>query len=99
MTTASTTDFVKAIVDRIRDYTDAASRSVGSICDDRVFVTQAPDDAAYPYVVLRLDTRSDPDTCNIREEFELDVTAYGRPRAKEQETELLAELILKALLT
>lgn len=98
-TTDSTTDFVKAIVTRIRDYADANSRSVGTICDDRVFVSQAPDNADYPYVVLLIDTRTDPDTANIKERFELTATAYGRPRAKEQETELLAELILKALLT
>lgn len=99
MTIETTTDFEKAAIARIRSYQDAAGRSVGVICSNRVHISQAPDGAAFPYVVVRIRTTPDPEYAGAREEWELEAEVYARPRAKEQEAVLVAELAAKALLT
>lgn len=104
MSSDITGNLIKTAIARILAYTQDGGTTVttyvGSGSSARVYVSKAPDDAQYPYVVLRkMESESDPDYPNLREEYVIEAMCYGRPRSKEQETEQIADLVEEALLT
>lgn len=94
--TASTVDLVKALVEFFLAFDGGTNRVVADIIDDRCYVSQAPDDVAGTYVVLRYEVESDPEIVG-REMLKLNATVITRPRAKEQEADLVAELFMLAM--
>jgi hypothetical protein len=64
-----------------------------------MYVTQAPDLAVFPYGVLRrINVVSAPEYNNTRENFDFEITIYGRPRSTEQAVEALADIAEQSLL-
>jgi hypothetical protein len=89
MSTATTVDLMKTIVARLI----AAGIT-------RVYVSQAPDLAVFPYAVVRkINAQSAPEYQNARENFELEMMFFGRPRATEQAVEALADTAVASMLT
>jgi hypothetical protein len=105
MSSDTTSNIVKTAIARLLAYVDDAGHSIGDYvgtgASARIFANLAPDNVAYPYIVLRkFNSETSPEYGNLRQEYDLDVRCYGRPRgAKEQETELIADLVEGALLT
>lgn len=100
MPSDSTSNLVTTIVDRLKTYTDVNGYSVNALTGGRIFVNQAPDNSAAPYVVVRKgNTETDPDYGNLRQGFDLEANCYGRPRGGEQDVELIADLVEGALLS
>lgn len=65
----------------------------------RVYVSQAPDAAVYPYAVIRkINAMSAPEYNNTRENFDLELMIFGRPRSSEQVVEGLADVAIQSLL-
>lgn len=100
MASDTTGNLLKTIIARILAFADDSNRDVGDYVGARVYVSQAPDDVAYPYVVLqKRPAQTDPEYANLREEYLIEALCVGAPRSKEQETELIADLVEAALLT
>lgn len=90
MSTTTTVDLLKTIVARLR----AAPASIA-----RVYVSQAPDTATFPYVVVRkINAQTDPQYSNTRENFDLEVMCFGRPRSMEIQVEEIADAVIATLL-
>ena len=101
MATDTTSAQLKAAIARLLAYSDDSGRDVADFVTDRLYVSQAPENAPHPYIVVRKASgATDPEYGNLLEEFELEIDCWGRPRhSKEQETELIADLCEGAMLT
>jgi hypothetical protein len=100
MSTASRSALVKTIVDRLKAYADGSGNSINTLTTGRVYVNQAPDATAFPCVVLRmLSWQTQAQFNNTQATFDLEVMVMHRPRSKEQEAELIGDLVEEALLT
>lgn len=100
MTTTSRSALVKTIVDRLKTYVDAGGNSIGTLASNRVYVTQAPDDTAFPCLVVRaINWQTTAELNNTQATFDLEVMVMHRPRSAEQAAELLGDLVEEAMLT
>jgi len=105
MATDTTGDRQNTIRDRMLAFVDDAGRHIGQYvgtgANARIYHTQAPDPATYPYIVVRNSAgETDPEFANLFEEFDVEITVYHRPRgAAEKEAELIADLAEAAILT
>lgn len=104
MSTSSKNALMATIVARIKAYVNPVAFpfgvTVGTYVGDRIYRSQAPDDADVPYIVLRaINAQTDPAFNNTRVNFDLEVMVFGRPRSAEQTVETIADLVEQALLT
>lgn len=91
MSTASTAGLMNTIWTRLT----SAPYSIA-----RVYISQAPDAAVFPYIVFRkINGTSAPEYQNARENFEIEFMIFGRPRSMEQAVEALGDTVLAAMLT
>jgi len=99
MSTTTRVNLMKTIITRVMGYSYGGT-TVGTLTGNRVYVSQAPDDTLFPCVVLRaINGQTSPEYQNAREQFDLEVMCYGRPRSSEQGVEQIADLVTQALIT
>lgn len=100
MSSDATSNQLKTVIARLLAYQNDAGQQLSTYIAARVYVSQAPDDTSGTYLVVRkINTELDPEVGNLREEFDIEITGYGRPRSKEQEVELVVDLAEEALIT
>ena len=92
-------DLLKAAAAYLIAYVSDRGDSVGTICDDRVYIRGAPDSAtpSSPYIVLtKAIAESDPDVSNLCDEMEIDAVCVS---SNPEQVELLGDLVRQAFLT
>jgi hypothetical protein len=101
MGTTSTTALLKALRAQLLTGADAEGRTAGDalgpVATARLWIGVAPDDAAFPYGVMRLQGQRFG-LGGVRLDAELELLLFGRPRSEQASTEGLADLCVGALL-
>lgn len=91
---------MKTAVARVLAYQNDAGADVGDYVSDRVYVGRAPDNTSGTYIILRqINVESDPDYPGLRDEFDIEITVFGRGAGKAQEVETVLDLAEEALIT
>jgi hypothetical protein len=100
MSTSSTSAQLKTIAQRIQAYTGPSGSTVNTLCGGRIYLRQPAADAPFPHLVVRkVSASSDREFQNLRELFELEVTAYARSRSGDDAVDDIADLVQQALLS
>lgn len=96
----STNGDIDAIVARIKAYTSpTASTTVARLAAGRVYGWQAPDNAAFPHVVVRkINARTDPQYAHLRENYDIEAMCFHQ-RPKERDCESIADVVEQSLLS
>lgn len=103
--TSSTNAITSTLRDALLNYeSDAGGAQIGDSitgADDkpRLWVGLAPDNAVFPYIVMRLDTRNDGESNGIRLTGQLEVQIYARPQSQQPVANDIADLVEQAMLT
>lgn len=93
-----TSSFLQAARARIRDFVSDRGDSIGTICQQRVYIRSAPDtNADKPFIVVRaVGGESDADLANLKKDVKIEVLGVADDP---QIAERLADLGEAALLT
>ena len=100
MSTESTSSLTKQLVAAILDTapTTTGGGTVREMIGTRIYVAHVPDNTAYPFVVVRLQSfKTDQTYSDLRATGQLEVTVFARPRTKAEDAEELTDRILQAL--
>lgn len=94
----STSTHLDAVVARIKSYTSPTSgETMARLAKNRVYKGRSPDGAPFPHVVVRkINVFSDP-FVSVRENFDVEVMCHHRPRTKEADLDVIADLVQQAL--
>lgn len=98
MTLTGTAALYAALRTRVLDY--GAAPTLRTTLTDRLYVLQAPDDAAYPFLEWRLVNRTTGagDDGRFRENADLEVQCHARPRSSLAAAEAIMDRVEAALL-
>lgn len=85
---------------RMLTFAPLTGSSVSSSLGERMYVVQAPDDATFPYGVMRImnSQTNVNDGLGDRMEFDLEVMLYARPRSQQFTLEAVADVIQSSFL-
>ena len=105
MASDNTGNINRAIHDRLMSFVDSNGKQLSTYVtnadgSDRVYVSLAPDEIAYPYLVVHGENaQGDPEYGNLRQFFDVVARCVHRARASEPDCETIADIVETALLT
>ena len=99
MTTTSTQAMTVDLRNRLLNFAPASGDTLNTRLGGRLYVSQAPDNAEYPYAVMRLITRQQTDGyTGFRETSEIELAIFDRPRGQQWRAEGIADVAAQAFL-
>lgn len=99
MSTTSTQAMVADLRSRLLNFTPRSGSTLNTSLGGRLYTVQAPDNAEYPYAVVRLvDRRQTDGYGGLRETFELELSIFDRPRVQQWRAEGIADVAEQAFL-
>lgn len=101
MSAASTEALYKALRTRLLTFQALGSPTPDTLGDSLtdIWIVQGPDNAEYPYGIMRLQARMrSGEYAGEREEMDLELLLYDRPRAQQYAVEEYADIADQALL-
>lgn len=94
----STSSALDSVVTRLKSYVSPTSgKTLAQLTANRVYKSRSPDGAAFPHVVVRkINVVSDP-FVDVRENFTIEVMCHHRPKTKEADLDVIADLVQQAM--
>lgn len=99
MSTESTAGITKQLVARLLDAAPeplTGGGTVRELLSDRVYVRRPPDSVVYPFAVVNLALRTDPNFDNSRMTGSFECTVFARPLTRAEQCEEIADRIMQA---
>jgi hypothetical protein len=99
MSTASMADLYTLIRTRLLGFTPLVGDGLDTLLGNRLYIAQAPDDAAFPYATMRcINVNRDGAYQGYRMSLDVEVLFYAQPRSQQQAVEGYADVADQALL-
>lgn len=97
MSTTSTQGMMQDLRSRLLTFQPASGDTLNTSLGGRLYTVQAPDNAEYPYAVIRLvDRRQTDGYGGLRETFDVELSIVDRPRTQQWRAEGIADVAEQA---
>ena len=98
MSTDTTKQIVALLLARFKNYVPPTGSKL-SVALTEIYVTQAPDNAVFPYGVMSLTRQQTAGFSGFRETWQVELQLYGSPRSEQWVVEGAADVADQAMLT